>query len=638
MALKSLFSPIKVGNLELKNRIIMAPMGTGYANPDGTVSQRLIDYFVERAKGGAGLLTTGIAYVHPSGRVMVSGLGVSDDSHVPALRRLVEAVHAGGAKISLQVGHGGRYSPSRVLGAQAVAPSALYSKVTREIPRELTTEEVEELVIAFAEGARRAKQAGFDAIEMAACSGYLISQFLSPSTNKRSDKYGGDFNRRLTFLTEILAQTRERVGADFPISCKLSVHEYVPGGNTVEDTKLMAPRLVEAGATIIHAWTGWREARVPTIQMSVPRGAWVFLAEAIKKVVSVPVVAVGRINDPVLADLVIKEGKADLVAFGRGLLADPELPRKAAEGRLEDIRMCIACNRCFDSQADGRQMSCSVNAALGREAEYEIKHARKRRKVLVVGGGPAGMEVARVAALRGHDVTIWERDTALGGALTLAAVPPHKEEINNLKNYLTTQLKKLNVKVELNRQASAEAVIDSGADVVVVATGASHIIPNILGVERDNVVTASDVLGGKSKVGERVVVIGGGLVGCETAEFLRVKGMDVSIAEMLPRIGHDIGLSVRYSIIDRLRDLNIKMLTNTKAVAISHSGLVVEQNGEQKTLEADEVVLAVGLRPRTELAGQLQGKVAELHAIGDCVEAKRILEAVHAGSAVGREI
>jgi len=639
MELKSLFTPIKIGDMQLKNRIVMAPMGTHFAL-DGYVSDQMVDYYVERAKGGVGLITMeGTCVDAPLGKLGLRQLIIDDDKYIPKLRRLVEAVHAEGARISLQLAHAGRYASSSIIGAQPVAPSPIASRYTKELPRELNIEEVEEIIEKFGNAARRAKEAGFDAVELLGCTGYLISQFTSAITNKRRDRFGGDTAGRATFVVEIIRNIRGKVGKDFPISFKHSIDEYMPGGTTIEDSKIIVKRAEEVGASIIHAWAGWHESPMPMLPMSVPRGAFVHLAEAMKEVVDIPVIAVGRINDPKLADQIISEGKADLVAMGRAFLADPYFPQKVAEGRFEDIRMCIGCCRCFDTLRTGRMhIECSVNAELGRESEKRVKTVEKAKRILIVGGGPGGMEAARVAASRGHEVILWERKDRLGGNMVLASVPPHKEEINNIINYLSHQLEKLRVKVELNKEATLEAVTRFNADEVVVATGALPIIPDIPGVGGDNVVTAINVLVGKAKVGDRVVVIGGGMIGCETAEFLVDEGKKVTVVEMLERIGQDIGPTTRWVVLKRIREIGIEVLTSAKAIGITAEGVIIEREGTTRAIKADTIVLAVGLEPDKELADRLREKVPRLHAIGDCVEVNKILEAIHEGWRIGCEL
>ncbi len=530
--LRSLFEPIVISGVELTNRIVMAPMTLGLTARDGSVSQREIDYYAERAKGGVGLIITGIATVdYPVGSV--GGLVADRDCYIPGLRKLADAVHSYGAKVTLQLNHVGRYLFSRASSVQPVAPSAVPSGLPAPAPRALTTEEVEGLIEKFARAAARAQQAGLDGIEVHAASGYLVSTFLSPLTNKRTDRFGGDTTEaRFTFLGEIIQRVRETVGDHFIIGVKLSVDQFMSGGVTIEDSKVIARLSEEAGASMFNASHGWHEAPVPSTIAAVPRGAFVYLAEALKEVVSVPVGVSSRINEPRLAARIIGEKRADLVLLGRPLMTDPYFPKKAEEGDLDDIRMCIACNRCLDQIFGGlmgavegeHPIICSVNAELGREGEKRTVPVAAPKKVLVVGGGAAGMEAARVAALRGHKVTLWEAKGRLGGALMPGAAAPHKQEINNLIAFLSHQTRKLGVSVQLSKEATPEDVVGERADEVIVATGGLPMIPEIPGLGGKNVVTAVEALTGEEEAGEEVVIIGGGMVGCETAEFLAGKG------------------------------------------------------------------------------------------------------------------
>jgi NADPH-dependent 2,4-dienoyl-CoA reductase/sulfur reductase-like enzyme len=465
---------------------------------------------------------------------------------------------------------------------------------------------------------------------------------LSPLTNKRTDQFGGDTpEERATLLVEIIRRIKERIG-DEPILCvKLSVHDFMPGGQTVEDTKRIVPLLLDAGANMFNAWGAWHEAPVQSTVASVPRGDYVYLAEAVKEVAKGAAVgAVNRINDPRLAARIIHENRADFVLIGRAMRADPYFPNKAEEGRLDDIRMCIACNRCLDEyfndlmgieQEPQAGLPCSVNAELGREWENRTAPTNIPKKVLIVGGGPAGMEAARVAALRGHKVTLWEARDRLGGALIPASMAPYKDEVPNLTAYLTTQIERLGVKVELSKEATPQAIIEEEADEVILAAGGLPIIPAVSGAERDGVVTATDVLTGKQEVGEKIAIIGGGLVGCETAEYLAGKGKNVTIVEMLPSIARDMGVTNRSALRTRVPAAGVEILTSTEAKAITERGVTVTEAGQTRTVYADSVVLAVGFKANTGLWEALNGKAPGLHIIGDADRPGKLMEAIRAG-------
>ena len=637
---KYLFEPITIGDVEINNRIMMAPMNSRYGY-DGYVTDQMVDYYVERAKGGVGFICVEMGIVdYPIGSTAGKGMiATDDDKYNPGLKKLAEAINVGGSVPFMELSHGGRYCHSGLTGMQPVAPSPLRGYRGRgELPRELTTEEVEELVERFGDSARRCAEVGYKGVLLMGSTGYLISQFGSPLTNKRTDRFGGESPaERATFIVEIIKNIRKKLGNQFPIIYKISAEEYIAGGTTIEDSQIMAKLAEEAGVSVIHTWAGWHESPKPMLPMSVPRGAFVYLAEAMRKIINVPIMTGGRINDPRLANDIIREGRADLVHMGRAFLADPHFPNKAMKGEFNDIRMCLACCRCFDAIVRQRPVECAVNAGLGKEGE-KLTKAEKSKNILIIGGGPAGMEAARVATLRGHKVTIWEKNSQIGGNLITASNAPHKEETKCVTDYLTYQMKKLNVNVMLNKTATPEMVLDESADDVIIATGAKPIIPDLPGLEQENVVFALDVLNGVVATGNNVVIIGGGMIGCETAEFLASKGKDVSIIEMLPKIARDIGPTSRWSITMRIKRWGIKQFTSSKVISILDNGVEIEREGNIEIIQGDSIVIAAGMEVNSDLYNNLKEKIPNIHRIGDCSQARRMLEAIHEGYSTGKKL
>ncbi|MHA1941997.1 MAG: oxidoreductase [Candidatus Hodarchaeales archaeon] len=634
---KYLFQPITIGDVEISNRIMMAPMNTRFGY-DGFVTDKLIDYYVERAKGGAGFICVEMGIVdYPIGSTAGKGMiATDDDKYVPGLIKLSSAIEKGGSVPMIELSHGGRYAHSALTGMQPVAPSPLRGMQGRgEMPRELTTEEVEDLVERFADSARRSAEAGFKGVLLMGSTGYLISQFGSPLTNKRTDRFGGKTPaERATFIVEIIKNIRKKLGVQYPVIYKISADEYMDGGTVLEDAQIMAKRAEQAGASVIHTWAGWHESPKPMLPMSVPRGAFVYLAEAMKKIINVPVMTGGRINDPRLASDIIRDGRADLVHFGRPFLTDPYFPKKAMNGEFEDINMCIACCRCFDAMTTRGPVVCSVNAGLGKEGE-KLEKAEKIKKILIIGGGPAGMEAARVVALRGHTVTLWEKNDQLGGNLITASLAPHKEETNCLTQYLSHQMKKLNVNIQLNKEATVDSVLKENADEVIIATGATAITPDMPGINSKNVVMALDVLKGTVSTGDNVVLVGGGMIGCETAELLKSNGKDVSIVEMLPKIARDVGPATRWSVTMRIARWGIKQYTSSKVIRIVDEGVEIERDGRIQTINADTIVVAAGMESNNKLLNGLNEKLPNIHTIGDSSQARRMLNAIHEGYDIG---
>jgi 2,4-dienoyl-CoA reductase-like NADH-dependent reductase (Old Yellow Enzyme family)/thioredoxin reductase len=636
-----LFEPLETKNLRLKNRFFMAPMGTTFS------MDRLIPYFVARARGGAALITTGEISVHESGRALGGGpgdreLSLENDGDIGILEPLVRAVRENGARFVAQLNHMGRYSfMPKTTGRQAVAPSAVASRYTGYTPRELTTGEADELVAAFAEAAVRARKAGFDGIEICANSGYLISQFLSAVTNRRTDRYGGDdVIGRAAFLFAVLRETRNRVGRDYDVCVKFDAEDGVEGGKTLEDSLRLAPRIVEAGADRLHVWAGWHEAARPMLPMFVPRGAFAGLAGAVKRVVRVPVSTVGRINDPFTAADILKRGDADLIGLGRALLCDPDFVRKTMEGRTGEIRRCIACCNCFDGISEGLRgharggLRCSLNPELGREGDPP-RAAAQKRKVVIAGGGPAGLEAARTAALRGHRVVLFEKGAGLGGLIREALLPPHKGELGNIIAYYEAQMAKLGVEVRLNEEFTADRLDALSPDVVVVATGSVALVPGLPGIRGKHVATSLEILRGRVPDGENVVVVGGGMIGLEIAEMLADGGRKVTVVEMLDHVAGDMGPTVRWGFLSRLRK-KVSILTSTKVVGIGEDGVdVLGGSGRGEKLPASSVVIAVGLKPLRGLGDSLKCRGVEFHVIGSGLKTGKIADAVSDGYRIG---
>ncbi len=639
-----LFEPGKIGKLSIKNRILMCPMGVGgLEEPQGGLSQRGIDYYVARAKGGTGLIITGLTRVSREIEPPLEDkLIIDSKTCVTWLNELAEAVHDYGAKVAIQLTAGlGRVATLDLLKiAGAVAPSALPAFEDPTImTRELSTEEIERLVHAFEFSAEILRLAGIDAVELHGHEGYLFDQFITALWNKRTDKYGGDLEGRLRFPVEVIEAIKRGAGADFPVIFRFGLKHYIDGGREVEEGLEIARRLEAAGADAFEVDAGcyetWYWAHPPT---TLPPGCMVDMAQMAKRVVKVPVIAVGKLGYPELAERVLQEGKADFICLGRALLADPEWPNKVKKGRLEDIRPCIGCHEgCLKRVFDVKYLSCAVNPATGMEREFTIKPAEKKKSVLVVGGGASGMEAARVTALGGHKVTLWEKGDALGGNLIPASVPDFKQDYRRLINFLSTQIKKLGVTIELAKEATAELILEMKPDVVFIATGSTSIVPEIPGVGKKMVVTAVDLLLGKREAGKSVVVVGGGLIGCETALYLAQKGKKLTIIEMLNGVMLDMYSANRMHLLKLLADADVNILTETKCLEIRDNGITIaDKYGKRSTLEADTVVLAVGLKSNEGLLEALKDKIPEVYAIGDCVEPRKVINAIWEGFRTAR--
>jgi len=663
MEFPNLFSPIEINKMTLKNRIVMTAMHLAYT-PKGEVTDRLIDFYAMRARGGVGLVIVGGCPVDEYGG-MPSMISIYDDCYIPGLERLTHAVKSCGAKIAAQLYQAGRYTHSSMIGGRKpFSSSAVRSKLTGETPRALELEEIPGVQDSFAEAALRAKRAGFDAVEILGSAGYLISQFLSPVTNLREDEYGGPLENRMRFGLEIIQKVRKAVGAEYPLFVRVAGNDFMEGGNTNREARLFAIEAEKAGVDLFAVTGGWHETRVPQLTMCVPRQGYVYLAQGIKSAVSVPVLASNRINDPSTGEEILRNGAADMVTMARGLLADPDLPNKAREGKSHLIYHCVACNQgCFDSIFQGRPATCLVNPIAGRE-DIKFQPAPEPKKILVIGGGPAGMKAACTASERGHDVTLIEKADRLGGQLLLNRLIPGREEMETVAVDLINNLEARKLEIILGKEADDRLIREITPDAVVVATGARPVLPDMPGIDGQNVFQAWDLLDGRAGTGERVVIVGGNAVGLETALYLANQGTlspealhflmanraesietltellnrgikEVTVVEMTKKAGNDIGLTTRWTVTGELKRLGVRVLTETKAVGITPEGLEIERKGSIDLLAADTIVIAAGSRPENAIADKIKDLAAEVLVVGDAKTPRNALEAIREGFEAG---
>ncbi|MDD5038471.1 MAG: FAD-dependent oxidoreductase [Dehalococcoidales bacterium] len=642
---RKLFEPGHIGKLEIRNRIAMPPMGTLMAESDGRCSRRMIDYLAERARGGAGLII-------PEGAKMDRRLerspsfapfSIDSDALLPSLADLADAIHFYGAKVMMQFFVAfGRQAPEADPQNPPIAPSAIPASTNPAvICRPLSIGEIQAFVEAAGVAAKRAVMAGFDAVEFNAHTGYLVDQFMTSLWNKRTDEYGGDLNGRMRFAVELVQSARKQVGPDFPISFRFSMDHFIPGGRGIEESKEIAKRLEAAGVDLLNVDVACYETNYyslpPTYFGDAP---WVELAAAIKKVVNIPVMVAGNMT-PETAEAALEAGKIDFIASGRGLIADPDWPNKVRQGHREDVRPCIRCNeQCIGRVFSIKPLSCSVNSRTGFERYYDMSKASTTKKVLVIGGGPAGMEAARVAALRGHLVTLMEKQDVLGGQLRAAAAPTFKKPLQDLIEYWATQLRKLKVDVRLNTELTPATLVGMRADVVVVACGARPFHPDIPGIDSENVIEVIDYhLGRKPVRGQSIVMAGGGIAGCDAALELAMQGKTVTIVEMLDDVARDINNMSRTCLLRNLAERKVRILTKHKVREFRRNGLVAQgPDGEDSFIKADTVIMAFGVQSDNALEKAVKEKWDEVYVIGDCANPAKVGEAVRAGFSAGWQI
>lgn len=639
-----LLSPIKIGTMEVKNRFVVPPMATGLALPNGNPTEGHITYWAARAKGGYGLLIVEATAIDPLGKGSPwDEPGIWDDKFIPAWKKVTDEVHKYETKIAIQLHHAGRQTTHDKIEGQPVAPSPIPCPVEREMPRELTTEEVYDLIEKFGDAARRAREAGFDAVEVHGAHGYLIAQFMSPYSNKRIDEFGGDFMSRMRFPVQIIKNIRRKVGNGYPVIFRISGDEVVPGGRDINDSRLVARVMEEAGVDAIHVSCGvYATTQYIIAPAAVPPGFNVYAAGEIKRAVNIPVIAVGRINEPLLAEDILESGKADLVALGRESLADPELPNKVAAGLTEEISPCIGCMQAcagylFDPTKPN--ISCLVNPFTVREGELTIEKTEKPKKVMVVGGGPGGLEAAWVSAKRGHEVTLYEKENVLGGQYRIGAIPPTKQDILKAIRYYITMGKKYGVEYKTGVEVTEDLIAKENPDVVILATGGVPLVPNIKGIDNPKFVKAVDILEGKKEVGMNVLIVGGGMVGVETADFLGEHHHNVTIVEMLPEIAKDEQDAVKYFLLERLNKYGVKAVTGATVKEFLDDGVVFAKDGKEERLTGfDTIVLAMGAKAYNPLEEKIKGKVPEVYVVGDAVKARKALEAIEEAARVAIKI
>lgn len=643
-----LFSEARIGNFDIKNRIVMLPMARQFQGFNGEVTQKTIDYYSERAKGGVGLIIVGSTRVFPPGHPFYTpaSLNIGDDRYIPGHADLVHAIHAHGAKAAIQFGH---------IGGQTVHQSVAASDVQQFFcdgtayckPRPITREEIYDMIEQFGEGALKARTAGYEMVEIHAAHGYLLSGFLSPKLNLRTDEFGGTLENRASIIVKLVQQIKRKAGADFAVGVRISADDFIEGSIDLGESPAVAIILEKAGADVISVSAGSHETQhLSNDIMRLDEDFKRPLFAAVKNAVKIPIIVGGGYRNPDRAEKIVADGVADFLGMARSFLSDPKWPQKAREGRVDDIRRCVSCGECL-YQRGGKftwPQGCSVNPVFAREREWGVvEPATAKKKVMVIGGGPAGMEAARIASLRGHAVTLYDRAKELGGQLLLAAAPPGKRRLLWIRDYLAIQLEKQCVKIYLGAAVTPETIESAHPDAVVMATGAIPKEIDFIDTNDPRVVNAWDILGGRVEpVAQKVIVIGGSMLGCEVAEYLADLGNIVSVIKIRPgaEMAEDCEPTNRRGLLDVLQECRVSLISGFKVAALTADGLKIVQRdtGEEQTLEAETIVLALGATPQRNLADDLKKEEIEFHLIGDCRQPRNIRQAIYEGALVGRQL
>lgn len=670
-----LFQEIQIGGLQIRNRLVMPAMLTNFSDDQGLINHRHLAYYQCRALGGAGLIVVEPSYVHPRGRIRKEQLSLCDASALPGLRRLAQAIQKQGARAAIQLHHGGRNARSLVTGQQPLGASPIPTPGLEE-PLEIPPAELEEAIVSFARAAGLVREAGFDALEISATTGGLLGQFLSPAANVREDEFGGSLENRARPLLAVIRAVQDEIGNGFPVICRFNGREdpNVISGLTLQDGKQIARLIQDAGVHAAHVYVDYDGAPQPLDQRPLKKAELLHLAQGVKEAVGIPVIAVGRI-DPFSAEKALKEKKADLIAMGKALIADPELPKKVASGRGKSVRPCIVCLRCIDNVRTDKILECTVNPRAGHESEPSAVPASPARRVLVVGGGPAGMEAARVAAHRGHHVTLCEKSYRLGGLMVLGVLL--NPDLSELKDYLIRELRRSPARIELHREVTPDFLKQRDPEVVVVATGgvpatlkASHgagdtilKLPDVLGLFNGKKPHAETLVRGflwrvaswifryaylpaflrpfmalNFPVGKRLVIIGGGFAGGELGLAYAQKGKEVTIVEESADPFHDLGPTMRAIYLAKLKKYKVTLLKETVVKEVSGKDVHLIVAGSPQRIEAESIALAGGLHKGSPMIHHLQDYPYPVYLIGDCQEPARIKEAIASGYQVGCDI